>query len=372
MKVVLVNNCTAVSGGEEYLLDLAQRIGQFGFDPVFFIHEEGILNQKVRERGFPFHPVFSKQRVKGVFRIAKAICDEQPDIILVAREHNMYPVAAGSLIACNRLKHKPKLVQVFQTPTARYYPLLTSLFDGVIATSEYTGKSFYPKNPGLEQMTRIIHYGIPIPSLQLEKNDRNRQRRILKGRQFPIIGMVGELWKNQTELIDAGKILCQNFPDITIAIVGGGDDSDLREKTARLGLEKNIVFTGRIPREQIPDLFYDLDLSVSTHRNEGFGIVHIESLAARTPVIAYNSGGLVEIIHKGGGILVNGGTDDFSKEIIGLLTDDDRRYAIGAEGRTVFNEYFTLDIMTQKHINYFNELLGVAANHRKVGGANGA
>jgi glycosyltransferase involved in cell wall biosynthesis len=363
MKVVLVNNSTAVSGGEEYLLDLAQRIGQFGFDPVFFVHEEGVLNQKVRERGYRYHPVFNRQRVAVPFRIAKAIRAEEPEIILVAREHNIYAVLAGSLLARPWLKRKPKLLSVFQTPTARCYPLLTAMYDGVIATSEYTGSSFYPKNPGLEQMTRIIHYGIPIPERQPGKRDIHRERRVLKGRKFPIIGMVGELWKNQEELVDAGVRLCAAFPEITIAIVGGGGTDILTQKIAAYGLENNFILTGRIPREQIPDLFYDLDLSVSTHRNEGFGIVHIESLAACTPVIAYNNGGLVEIIRKGGGILVNGGTDDFSREVITLLSDDDRRYAMGEEGRRVFEENFTLDMMVKNHVEYFQEILGTAVSN---------
>jgi glycosyltransferase involved in cell wall biosynthesis len=65
----------------------------------------------------------------------------------------------------------------------------------------------------------------------------------------------------------------------------------------------------------------------------------------------------VEIIRKGGGILVNGVTDDFSRAIIALLSDDDRRLAMGEEGRRVFEEYFTLDTMIKHHVEYFQELL---------------
>jgi L-malate glycosyltransferase len=357
MKAVLVNNARAVSGAEEYLLDLAKGIGNFGFEPVFFVHEEGILNQKVRERGYRYHSVFSQQRYSVPFRIAKALRDEEPDIVLVAREHNIYPIAAGYMLARPFLTRKPKLMSVFQTPTARWYPMLTTFYDGIIATSAYTGESFYSKNPGFEQMARIIHCGVATTDLQTTKNDKNRERRVLRGRKFPIIGMVGELWKNQEEMIDAGVTLCAAFPEITIAIVGGGRTDHLTKKIAAYGLEKNFILTGRIPRELIPDLFYDLDLSVSTHRNEGFGIVHIESIAARTPVIAYNSGGLVEIICKGGGILVNGVTDDFSREIVGLLNDDKRRCAMGEEGRRIFEENFTLDIMVKRHVEYFQELM---------------
>ncbi len=112
-------------------------------------------------------------------------------------------------------------------------------------------------------MTSIIHYGIELPPLQDDKSDINRERRILKGRKYPVIGMVGELWKNQEELIDATVALKEVFPDITVAIVGGGGTEHLEKKIAEYGLEKNVVLPGRIPRNQIPDLFYDFDLSVS-------------------------------------------------------------------------------------------------------------
>ena len=357
MKVVLVNNCKTASGGEEYMLDLARRIENFGYEPIFFVYEEGILNRKVQEAGHRFYPVFTKQKWKIPLNIAKAIKVEQPEIILVAREHNIYPTALGYLLAKPTLTNNSKLVSVFQTPTGRHYPLLTTLYDGVIATSEYTGNSFFPKNAGLKEMTQIIHYGIPVPPLDPTKTDINRTRRVLKGRGFPIIGMVGELWKNQQELVEAGAKLCKEFPELTIAIVGGGNADHLHNRIKHYGLEKNFILTGRIPREQIPDLFYDLDISVSTHRNEGFGIVHIESLAARTPVVAYNSGGLVEIIRKGGGILVDGGVDAFCNSITSLLKDHNQRFELGEEGRTIFEQHFSLDIMTQKHADFFNSLL---------------
>jgi hypothetical protein len=143
MKVVFVNNARAVSGAEEYLLDLAEHIGDFGFEPVFFVHEEGLLNQKVKERGYRHHSVFSQKRLSVPFRIAKALREEEPDIILVAREHNIYPIAAGYLLARPSLTRKPKLLSVLQSPTARWYPMLTTLYDGIIATSEYTVMSPY-------------------------------------------------------------------------------------------------------------------------------------------------------------------------------------------------------------------------------------
>jgi glycosyltransferase involved in cell wall biosynthesis len=165
--------------------------------------------------------------------------------------------------------------------------------------------------------------------------------------------MVGELWKNQAELIDVGALLQKKYQDITIAIVGGGENANLLAKIASYGLERNFVLTGRIPLEQIADLFYDLDLSVSTYRSEGFGIVHIASLAGATPVVAYNSGGLVEIIRNGGGVLVDGGTKEFADAVIALLDNDERRWALGMEGRRVVEENFSVEAMGRRYHEFF-------------------
>lgn len=353
----MVNSARKVSGAEEYLLDLAENISKDGYCPSFCVKPGGILESRVKNCGYTCHAVFGGNPLSVPLAVAAALRSEQPDIVLIGRDHNIYPVIAGYLLARPWLKRRPEMVATLHTPTGRRYPFTLNFLNGIIASSDYTGNTFYPVNPGWEKIARTIHCGIKVPAVMENKGKSDRPRRLLTKRQFPIIGMVGELWKNQSELIDIGAVLQQQYPDITVVIAGGGDDAELRSKIAGYGLEKNFVLTGRIPREQISDLFYDLDISVSTHRNEGFGIVHIESLAAATPVIAYNCGGLVEIVRNGGGLLVDGGTVDITREIIALLNDHDRRRAMGTVGRRVFEEKFTVERMAKQHVNFFNELL---------------
>jgi glycosyltransferase involved in cell wall biosynthesis len=169
--------------------------------------------------------------------------------------------------------------------------------------------------------------------------------------------MVRELWKNPEELVDVARYLVDAHPDITIAFIGGYDGSaPLQEKIDRSGLRKNFVLTGRLDRNLIPDVFHDLDLSVSPHRNEGFGIVHIESPAGYTPVVAYNSGGLVEILCKGGGVLVDGKIEAFANAILYLLGDDEKRKQLGLTGRRVVEENFSIDAMGRNHLSFYEKL----------------
>ena len=364
MKILYVSNAKVSSGAEDHLEDIASWMKTHGHDPSFLISVGSVLVKQMTGIGVPFREVFDKSRPLSLLqRIGKAIIEEQPDIISINREHNILPVLWVTRLISPWLKKKPKMVAVFHTPTGRYYPGLKK-FDGIIATSEYTGTSFVRKNPGIERLTEIIHYGVRLPTVdETVKKNRNRPRRYFKDRGFPIIAMVGELWKNQEELVDAAPAMLEVFPDMTLAFVGGYHEShSLNERIARLGLQKHFVLTGRLPRTLIPDVFYDLDLSVSTYRKEGFGIVHIESIASLTPVVAYNSGGLVEIIRKGGGVLVDGGTQEFTQAVVELLSDDEKRFRLGAEGRKVAEEYFSIDAMGRNHQRFYENILAGSPN----------
>jgi len=191
----------------------------------------------------------------------------------------------------------------------------------------------------------------------------DRPSRFFEGAGFPIIGMVGEFWKNQMELVEMTPLLKAAFPQIRVAFIGNASDrslvAPLEERIRQLGLGENVVFTGLVPREKIPDVFHDLDLAVTTHRNEGFGIVHLESLAAGTPVVAYNEGGFVDIF-KGEdvGVLVDGGPADFAAATVALLSDDARRFAMGKRGYELIERRYSLRAMGDAYLDFYRKLGG--------------
>lgn len=358
MKIVFVTNAKKVSGAEEHLLDLASGLKQQGIIPYFLVRKDGLFEARLRQNGHICFPVFTPNRLSDPYAISKALRSIQPDVISVNREHNIYITVLGCLLSLPLLNNRPKLVNVFHTPSPRRYPFLNTIFDGILATSQYTASAFHDLNPAISQKLKVIHYGVALPDIDPSKQNPDRPRKFFKDRLFPIIGMVGELWKNQQELISVGSKLKEKFPSITIAIVGGGDEqSKLEEMVKEQGLSDTIVFTGRIARKDVYDVFYDLDLSVSTHRNEGFGIVHIESLARFTPVVAYRSGGIIEILEYGGGVLVKGGSNDFCESIGLLLTDKILYNSCASAGRENVEQNFSIQRMLTEHIKYYNNII---------------
>lgn len=362
MKILFVNNAKMCSGAEEHLIDLAHEMVKNGDEPVFLTRRGWHFYDRLLNEGFIVHSVMRDglKKLSSLWDTVRIIRQEQPDVISVNREHDLYITYAAALCARLFNMRKPKLAAVFHTPNSRKYPILNQ-FDGIVCTSHYTAETFAKVNPSIRGRIAVIHYGIELPEPRIkEKLNKNRPRFFFPERQFPIIGMAGELWKNQEELVEATRILQKFYPDITVAIVGSGYQSTIDRLTAMIrnyGLEKNVILTGRVPRSDMSQIFFDFDLSVSTHRNEGFGIVHIESLAALTPVVAYNSGGLVEILHKGGGHLVDGETAEFAQAILDLLHDDTRREQLGREGRAVVEEHFSIAAMCDSHRQFYRKLI---------------
>lgn len=121
-----------------------------------------------------------------------------------------------------------------------------------------------------------------------------------------IIGIIGNVrsWKGQKYFIEAFRILLRDYEDLYGLIIGGWSEMDLEylgelQRSVRdAGLEERVRFLGY--RKDTPALLSVLDVFVhASIRPEPFGMVLLEAMAARVPVIATRFGGPIEILNGG-------------------------------------------------------------------------
>jgi phosphatidylinositol alpha-1,6-mannosyltransferase len=93
---------------------------------------------------------------------------------------------------------------------------------------------------------------------------------------------------------------------------------------------------------------------------EGLGIVYLEAQACGTPVIAGTSGGAPEAVLDGETGLVVDGRDvhAVSTAVTQLLSDPQRRAAMGAAGRAFVTQRYAWEVISER---FENILAGVVA-----------
>jgi len=142
-----------------------------------------------------------------------------------------------------------------------------------------------------------------------------------------IIGQIAK-WKGQDIFIKAAKQLHSKFPKARFLIIGDVLFDKVEDKVYKSHLIelandcKYIEFLGH--RNDVQELIKGMDLIVhASTREEPFGRVIIEGMAAKKPVIASCIGGPVEIIENGiNGILYKpGDIDALQISIEKVLTD---------------------------------------------------
>ena len=161
----------------------------------------------------------------------------------------------------------------------------------------------------------------------------------------PTVVCVSRLWprKGQDMLIRALPAIRRRVPDAALLLVGGGPYLDrLRALAGQLDVAEHVVFTGRVPWDELPAHYVAGDvfaMPCRTHGRgldvEGLGIVYLEASACGLPVVAGNSGGAPEAVRDGvtGHVVDGRDVPSIAGRIGDLLTNPALAAELGEAGR---------------------------------------
>lgn len=143
--------------------------------------------------------------------------------------------------------------------------------------------------------------------------------------------------KDTATLVRAMSILQHRHPCVQLRIIGGGPELPaLRALVRSLGVEGRITLEGPVPQsERVHHAYAQADIFALPSRQEGFGIVFLEAMAAGLPVVAARAGGVPEVVMEGGtGLLVPPGDERaLANALSSLLRNPEYGRRLGAAGR---------------------------------------
>lgn len=157
-----------------------------------------------------------------------------------------------------------------------------------------------------------------------------------------------EQYKGHDHVISAMTLIQKHNPECLphYTIQGTGEDRQRLERLVFLsGLSDHVTFLDRLEsREDLADLYRQADVFIMPSRfgcwegkwrGEGFGIVYVEAAAVGLPSIAYECGGVLDIIsHEQNGILVKpDDIESLSKTLISLSKNRHQLVQMGERAR---------------------------------------
>jgi glycosyltransferase involved in cell wall biosynthesis len=217
---------------------------------------------------------------------------------------------------------------------------IMSKADLVLPISKWMMQDLVNKGIPKEKMI-VFPMGVNIEHLSLKISGAN-VREELKLNNFPTIIYTGTMGKIRgmhfllRTIVRAKK----KIPDIKLLMVGDGDDRTQLEKLAQsLGIKENVIFTGRVPRSQVPEYIAAADVGISPVPPLPIFQISsptklIEYMGMGKPAIGNDIPDQKEVIgDSGGGICTRYNEEEFAKAIIELLNNPRKAVEMGKAGR---------------------------------------
>jgi glycosyltransferase involved in cell wall biosynthesis len=361
LKVVFVMTFGEMLGGcEGFLLTFLRHVDRSRVEPVVIFNNPGTLVGEVASLGLPVEVIetgsFGQpwRGARAVRELRRAFLRERPGLIMGwFTKAQLYAAPAAATAG---MRDRVAWFQHTLPGGTRMDPFATALPTRAVGASSAAGARaqgrMRPRRP-----TFVVLPGIDEPPVAppAELAGLRESLGLPEGRA--VVGIVGRMqpWKQQHLVVEAVAGLRAAGRGVHGLIVGGvayDRDPDyypsVRRRVTELGVDDAITFTDQVPDAR--PYIQLMDVLVNASVNEPFGIVLLEALALRVPVVAFDAdGGPREVVEHGRtGLLARpGGAEDLTAQVGRLLADEDLRAALAERGRARFEERFTAERMAR-------------------------
>ena len=227
--------------------------------------------------------------------------------------------------------------------------------DHIISCSKYCKSGVVDELGIKENKISIIYPSVDIEIYKPdEERDEIKKRYNVKGPLILFAGILLEM-KGPQYLIDAVPLIQQsNLTDFSVFIVGRdlGLRKQLEQKVEELKIENLVRFLGEVDDKELKTLYSAADVVVFLDCSPYgcLGLVMVEAMACRTPVIAFNVCGVPEATIDGetGFLIPMGDVNQLSEKIITMIRNPELSEKMGNNGRSrVENVFATSSIALQ-------------------------
>lgn len=366
MRILHINSADDWGGGEVHVALLCKQLIDNGHDIVLSCRPASAIDKHFRNMQFPVLNL----SLKGAGDLYSAFC-----IANYCREHSIeivhahlgrdYWLAFFVKLLYGNIKVVFTRHLLFPLKNNIIHKMMYQKSDAVIAVSKAVEKVITTSGFVDSDRLKTIYNGIVV------ENFANAPQGCLRHElgfdvTTSIIGIIGQIspHKGQDVFLRSISSIMQNNPNSKFVIVGddfrqGDYIQELKNVAIQLGIAEHVFFLG--PRKDIPQIMKDLDVFVLASRNESFGLVAVEAMAAGVPVVATAAGGVSEIVeHEKSGFLISIDDDNMLAEAVCKVLKNPSLAKKHSENAMLrVRSLFSIESMTEQTVEIYHEVLKV-------------
>ena len=215
----------------------------------------------------------------------------------------------------------------------------------------------------IERNVHIIPTGIEIERFSNNKKDLPRILKLKEKYSIKsndkVLLFVGRLGKEKSVdfLIKEHCNIIKKYPFCKLLIVGDGPDFEYFKKLVKkYKIEDNVIFTGKVPWEEVPLYYHIAYIFVTASVTETQGLTVIEAMSASLPVVAINDESFNTVITNDlNGYLFNNKKE--YREYISLLLNDEIKYKRMSKQAKINSQIYSSKYFADRVLNVYKSAI---------------
>ncbi len=367
----------AIGGTERQVLDLALALDRCRFDlRLACLRRSGQFLKEVEEHGIPLNEyrinrLYNHRAMARQLSFARHL---RRSGIAVVNSYgfysNVFAVPAARLAGVPVIVASIRDIGDFLTPLQRRaQKWICQLADRIVANAEAVRERLVAEGYRRDKIV-VIRNGIARSRFAAGSNGGKLRRELGLAAGVPLVAVLSRLnpLKGIEYFLEAAAIVSCRFDEARFLVIGDGAcRAELERYTARLGLDRRVVFTGF--RLDVPQLLPDIAVSVLPSLSEATSNALLESMASGVPVVATRVGGNPEVVEDGVTGLLVAPRDPaaLACAICQLLENRALASKLGAAGKRRVAEHFSLERAVRETERLYLDLLEKAGYGRTGG-----
>jgi glycosyltransferase involved in cell wall biosynthesis len=364
LRVLFLTTSMPVGGAETLLMNLVRGLDRRRFAPeLVCLKELGPLGEQLAgEMRVHAHLLSSKCDLRVLPRLWRLMRIPRADAVIT--------VGAGDKMFWGRLAARLAGVPVIASAlhstgwpdgVGRLNRLLTPITDAFIAVADAHGRHLADIEGFPEHKVRVIYNGIDANRFAPREAAATRALRSELGipQDAPVVGILAALRpeKNHELFLAGARRILAELPAAHFVVVGDGPKrAELESLAAELDVAHAVHFLGT--RSDVPEVLAACDLVALTSHNEAAPVSILEALGTGVPVVASNVGSVRETVleQKTGRLFPAGDVEAYATAALDLLRNPAERRRLGAAGRELVVERWSLAAMVRGYEDLIEEI----------------